>query len=608
MPNGVAENPASAWNDFSTIASLEAGLSGIKTIGGTTPDYATFGDALTAMNTYGLCGAVIFDVRDGIYNEQLNIDAANIATDATNNVTFRSENGDASLVTLSFAGTAIANNFVVKLVGADYITFEDLTLENTGATYGQVVVVQGGAEMNTFERCYIHTIANNTTSTNSAVIYSPSGSLDNGNTFMDNIIEGGSYGAYWYGGGTTSLEAGTVFQGNTFMDNYYYGGRFDFQDAPMLVGNSFVGESVYTGSRFAMYINYCDNGFTATDNVISGSMLSGWTYGLYILNSDATSASHASIANNMVQVGKAGSTATMYGLYTSNDGYTDVYHNSVFVSEGGALSRAFYGTGGGANTLMNNMFVNYTAGFATYLASNYTVIASDNNLFHSPGGNVGYLDGNLLTLADWQSYVGSDANSVDTDPMFHSTYDLHVCNDSVKGLGAPLASVTMDIDGQPRNAATPDMGADEFTALSTDFLGADQALCAGDVLMLYAGSPTDAILWSTGDTTMMIDASMPGTYSVDIVSVCGTGADTIIVSASALVYTDFLVADELEFCAGDNVLLYHMLGEEVAVKQINALNGIHSGVIDLSTSAPGMYFLKIMSDNTAISTHVLVKK
>lgn len=773
MPNGVVEDPSGAWNDFSDIASLEAGLSGIKTIGGTTPDYATFGDAINAMNTYGLCGSVIFDVRDGIYNEQLNLSAANITTDATNNVTFRSENGDASLVTLSFAGTGSTDNFVVKLDGADYFTFEDLTLENTGSTFGYVVHVLGGADYNTFENCNLHTVTSNSTSTNTSVIYSPSGSIDNGNVFINNVIEGGSYGAYWYGGGTTSLENGTVFSGNEFLNNYYYGAYCYYQNAPIVVGNKVGGDSPYTGSRFALAFNYCDNGFVCEDNVISGTATSGWTYGLYILNSDATSTSHASVANNMVQVGKAGSTSTMYGLYMSNTGYTDAYHNSVFVSEGGALSRAFYGTGGGANTLMNNMFVNYTAGFATYLASNYTVIASDNNLFHSPGGNVGYLDGNLLTLADWQSYVGSDANSVDMDPIFHSTYDLHVCNDSVKGLGAPLASVTMDIDGQPRNAATPDMGADEFTALSTDFLGADVEVCTGDVVMLSAGSPTDAILWSTGDTTMMIDASMPGTYSVDIISVCGTGADTIVVSASALVYTDFLVADELEFCAGDNVVLYsngmydsyawtggttndsltvtaggiytldvvdacgtgtqsvtitendvptaaftstnsfvtgvftntsttsgtstyawtfgdggtstemnpthiyatvgtftvtltvtnecgtdtftgtittsnvgleeidglgtisvypnpsegifqmevnlnqtmkldivviNMLGEEVAVKQINALNGIHSGAIDLSASAPGMYFLKIMSENTAISTHVLVKK
>ena len=57
-----------------------------------------------------------------------------------------------------------------------------------------------------------------------------------------------------------------------------------------------------------------------------------------------------------------------------------------------------------------------------------------------------------------------------------------------------------------------------------------------------------------------------------------------------------------------DMVVVNMLGEEVAVKQINAVNGIHSGVIDLSTSAPGVYFLKIISDNNTISTQVLVKK
>lgn len=770
MPNGLVEDPSGAWNDFADIASLEAGLSGIKTIGGTTPDYADFATAMADVNTFGLCGAVTFDIRDGIYNEQ--IDLTSVPSDATNNITFRSENGDAALVTLSFSPTAAVENFVVNLNNTDYVTFEDLTLENAGASYGRVVTVSGGSDYNTFENC--HLLAGATTSTSDvyAAIYSFNG-LDNGNVFMNNIVEGGSYGAYWRGTGTTSIESGTVFDGNTFLDNYYYGARFDYQDAPVLVNNTMMGESTYTGSRFAMYINYCDNGFTATGNTISGTVTSGWRYGMYMLNNDGNTASHSTVANNMIQVGQDGNTGTFYGMYISNSGYMDIEHNSSFISSGGASSRAFYGTSGGANTLTNNMFVNYTAGYAIYLASNYTIVASDYNLFHSPSGNLGYIGSNQATLADWQAAFGADANSIDMDPMFYSTYDLHVCNSLVKGQGTPLANITMDIDGQMRDAVAPDMGADEFSDLTSNFLGADAEVCTGEVLMLSAGAPTDMILWSTGDTTHTIDGSTPGTYFVDIISACGTGTDTIVVTASADVYIDYLVADELEFCAGDDVQLYsnstydtyswtggttgdsllvttggtytldvtdacgtgtqsvtiiendvpnaaytwtnsyvtgqftntsvgggtttyawdfgdgststeesplhvysaagtytvtltvtndcgtdtysedvlmttvgieeieglgtitvypnpsngifqldvnlnealvldmvvvNMLGEEVAVKQINAVNGIHSGVIDLSTSAPGIYFLKIISDNNTISTQVLVKK
>lgn len=774
-PNGVVEDPAGAWNDFADIASLEAGLAGTYTIGGTTPDYADFTSAVTDIATFGLCGNVIFDVRDGVYNEQ--IDLAGVISDSANNLTFRSENADASLVTVSFASTSAADNFIVNMSNTDYVTFLDLTMENTGASFGRVLQISGGSDNNHFENCHFRTVSAVSTSTNYAVLYSQN-SRDNWNSFINNIFEGGSYGGYWYGNGTaaTDLEEGTIFNGNTFLDNYYYGLRIETQNGAVVNGNSFEGESNYTGSRFALYLNYLDNGFECTNNVIMGSATTGWRYGIYALNNDGTVVNRGKMNNNMVQVGESGSTATFYGMYLSNSGYVDIEHNTSFISEGGGSSRAFYGTSGGGNTMKNNMFVNYTAGYAIYLNSNYTIVDADHNLYHSPGGNVGYFaNTNQATLVDWQAAFGADANSVDMDPLFHSTYDLHVCNDSAGGLGTPIAGITMDIDGQGRDAVAPDMGADEFSSLSGNFLGSDVDICAGDSVMLSAGSPSDVIAWSTGDSTTSIWVSTPGTYSVDVNSVCGAGADTIIVGASADVYTDFLVADTLEFCTGGSALLYsnaaydtyswtggstndsltvttggvytldvtdacgsgtqsvtvtendvpvadytwtnsyvtgmftntstsagagatyswdfgdgvgtstdenptyvysaagtytvtltvtnacgtntyssevtvttvgieeieglgtiavypnpsnglfnldvnfneaanlelvvvNMVGKEVAVKQINAANGIHSDVIDLSTSASGVYFLKVISDNNTIATQVLVKK
>lgn len=553
MPNGVVENPVGAWNDLAAIASLQAGLSGTYTIGGTTPDYIDFLSAVSDVNTFGLCGAVVFDVRDGIYNEQ--IDLTGVISDATNTLTFRSENGDASLVSLSYASTGTANNFIVKLSGSDYVSFEDLTMKNTGTTYGRVLDIGAGSDNNRFENCHLHTITSTSTSTNSAVIYSQNGN-DNDNVFMNNIMEGGSYGAYWQGTGTTSLESGTIFEGNTFLDNYRYGLRLYYQDAPVAVGNKVIGNSTYTGTRYGFYAGYCDNGFVFTDNEIAGTATTGWRYGMYIFNCDASVANRSILANNMSQAGQSGITSTFYGIYFSNNGYVDIEHNSAAVTDGGASSRAFYGTGGGGSTLMNNMFANYTAGYAIYLASPYTMSASDNNLLHSPLGNVGYFGAtNQATLLDWQTASLFDANSIDMDPMFHSPYNLHVCNDSVKGLGAPIASITMDIDGHTRDAANPDMGADEFSDLTTNFLGADEVFCLGDSVLLWAGAPTDAILWSTGDTTSMIWVSTAGTYDVSINSVCGIANDTIVVSLSADVYSNYIVADTMEFCTGESVQL-----------------------------------------------------
>jgi PKD repeat protein len=157
-------------------------------------------------------------------------------------------------------------------------------------------------------------------------------------------------------------------------------------------------------------------------------------------------------------------------------------------------------------------------------------------------------------LADWQTASGYDVNGMDNDPMYHSTTDLHVCADTLDGAGVAHPDLAMDYDGQMRGA-TPDIGADEFSALSTPFLGDDISLCTGDSVMLSAGAPTDAILWSTGDTTLSIWVSTPGTYDVSLNGVCGTGADTIVVTAAADVYSEFLVADTMWFCTGGSATL-----------------------------------------------------
>ena len=111
-----------------------------------------------------------------------------------------------------------------------------------------------------------------------------------------------------------------------------------------------------------------------------------------------------------------------------------------------------------------------------------------------------------------------------------------------------------DIDGNPR-AATPDIGADEFIPILNFSLGPDTALCSGDTLMLFAGAPSDTVLWNTGDTTNSIMVTTPGTYSVSVNGACGSGSDAITVTQSNLTYSNFLVSDTNEICSGDTVTL-----------------------------------------------------
>ncbi len=550
-PNGVAEFASGAGNDNSSLFGLSTGLSGTYTIGAT-GDYLDFNSAVTAINSFGVCGPVVFEVLDGIYSEQFVLGPV-VGMDATNTVTFRGQSGDPALALLTDTITTSTANYIVAFNEADYYTFEDLTIENQGATYGRVLDFQGESDWNTISGCHLISTTT-TTSANKSVIYSTSGNNNHNCSFINNVIEGGSYGAYWYGSGTSALAEGTVFEGNEFLDNYYQGARLYYVNNATFTNNMIYGESASTGTRYASYFYYCDGGFNITNNRIYSTGSSGWYYGIYLSQSDGLANNRGLLANNMIQVGKPGTTSTMYGIYSSNSGYMDIYGNNILVSEGGSSSRAYYATSGGATSVMNNNFVNYTAGYGVYLNSSFSVTEMDYNNIHSPGGSVGYFNGDQLTLADWQAASGFDVNGMDNDPLYHSIIDLHVCADTLNGAGVAHPDVAMDYDGQMRGA-TPDIGADEFSALSTPFLGDDVSLCTGDSVMLSAGAPTDAILWSTGDTTLSIWVSTPGTYDVSLNGVCGSGSDTIVVETAADVYTEFLVADTMWFCTGGSATL-----------------------------------------------------
>jgi hypothetical protein len=71
------------------------------------------------------------------------------------------------------------------------------------------------------------------------------------------------------------------------------------------------------------------------------------------------------------------------------------------------------------------------------------------------------------TLPDWQSFTGADNLSFFTQPFFVSSTNLHLQsvtnNVPFNGKAVPITGVTTDIDGETREASTPDVGADEFT-------------------------------------------------------------------------------------------------------------------------------------------------
>ena len=74
-----------------------------------------------------------------------------------------------------------------------------------------------------------------------------------------------------------------------------------------------------------------------------------------------------------------------------------------------------------------------------------------------------------------QAFSGQDLNSVSVDPLFVSSADLHASAGALVSAGTPVAGIGLDIDGQVRDMANPEMGADEF-----DFVGMGARMADGD--------------------------------------------------------------------------------------------------------------------------------
>jgi len=135
-----------------------------------------------------------------------------------------------------------------------------------------------------------------------------------------------------------------------------------------------------------------------------------------------------------------------------------------------------------------------------------------NDFYVATGTNnfVGYNLADKTALSDWQTSFtpNKDLNSKNVDPSFSTSTNLHSSSSILNAAATPITiaagypiDVLTDIDGQSRDATTPDIGADEFTVSSID-MGAT-ALVSPPAGGCYSSSQTVTVtIKNYGGTTM----------------------------------------------------------------------------------------------------------
>ncbi|UTW67433.1 T9SS type A sorting domain-containing protein [bacterium SCSIO 12643] len=536
-PNGVQDTDTS--NDTASGV-FEPALNGTYTIG-TGGDYTTFTDAVNAMDAYGLCGPTVFEVLSNTYVEQIEL-GSYTGMSSTNNVTFRSQAGDADSVILSYAATGSADNYVVNFNGASYFTFEDITMENLGSTYLRVLTTptSGGSHDNTINNCIIKASTTTSTSTLRSLTYIYGADNDNW-TITNNQFINGSYGIYFYGN-FSNYNKNTVIANNECIDQRYRGIHFYYQEDAIFDNNYVASTSTYT-SGYAMYLSGHSR-TQITNNHIDGTNV--WPrYGMYMINLTGDLNTFMPVVNNRVVMPRPNASR---GVYASNWLFVEFAHNSVYMNSTSNFSPALYFTGGSFNSVKNNILINGGTGSAMYISGSGVYEMDYNNLSAPNGGVIGYNGSAQATLTDWVAATGFDSNSVNVNNVMSDTATFKVCNDSLYGVGMYMPAYSMDFEGDMRQDP-PCIGADEFMPISEFGFNDNPVLCDGDTLTLQQDY-FDTVVWNTTDTSNTYDITAPGTQQVAVYDQCGSDTSVFDVLAQQVA-----VVGDTNLCEGTSATL-----------------------------------------------------
>jgi hypothetical protein len=454
------------------------------------------------------------------------------------------------------------------LSGIDPRPSRNLTLTNTNTSSSSYVVLVTGASAtdnatnNTVKNLVaVGSGAANTLAGIASQTATGATAANTNNVFQNNAVQAAQDGIYSYGASATLKNTGTVITQNDLNATGAaalgrVGITVGFEDGIQITRNAidginYNGSADVAGISVGLGLAFSTTTFTGsevTNATISrnniGVVRQTNTYSALGIALASAASGTSTIANNFVSGVASNGTGGDFGAGIFVGGGTGsttrVVFNSVNMTNpspaltGGSYPSFALAIGGTAPTveIRNNILVNVQStgnnsvalGFAySSTAGAYVGLTSSNNDFFVGSGSTfsvgqtGSLGtGGTLrtTLAALNTETGQDApaTSKNVDPQFVSATDLHTSSAALNNAGVPVSGVTVDIDGDTRNASTPDIGADEYTPSPVDI--AATALLAPGTIGCYGAAETVTVTITNNATAALNLALNPVTVTV----------------------------------------------------------------------------------------------
>jgi trimeric autotransporter adhesin len=396
-----------------TVAKGQA-LTGIKTVGGTSPDYTSLSNAIDALNINGVgIGGVIFNIAAGHTETMANKIITTTSGSAGNEIVFQKSGSGANPLITAAAGTSTTLDGIIKIAGADYLTFKEIDLldptTNTTTTtqmeWGFAILKGSATNGSQYINIINCSITLQKTNANTKAIY------------MANHLTTS----------TTSLSVSSLSGINSNIN--IYGNT---------ISNSFSG--IYSiGATTAAYYDDSLSFGTLGQNIITNFGGSGTSYGIYLQNFANAEISNDSIYNNITPT----SSSTYYGIYTGNSNNSNVLIQNNFIQitlNGSQSTRAVYGiyclngTAGNYITINNNKIKNCLYGATSTL---FSLIYTSSNADISISNNE--ISGNVRVGTSGQtSYIYSTLT-----PVNRNIYNNVIYGNKATGTSAKLYAINL---------------------------------------------------------------------------------------------------------------------------------------------------------------------
>jgi len=468
---------------------------------GTGGYFPTIDSAFNKLSIDGIAGEVILELVDNLYTapvaSSFTLNGPISGTGSTSRVTIKPVNNVASKIEGNGEAVFIFNNISyltidgISLTGQTTLTIH--ALDNNQFGWNDCIDINKNSDHNIIQN--INFISDDIDD-NTIDIYlsATSGSTESpdSNIIQNNFIKKGGTGIIIsaYSAAANTRVTGNIIRGNQVgseTDSLIGWGIQTEKSMSTIIEDNIV-QNLTLNNSYDEYLcrgisSYWGDEDVIRNNVVHSIKSSGGYQGVGILLCGGLISNHYGndnlIYNNMVYDIQSTSSATnssVAGIQMWYQNNPKIYYNTIYLSGNGSNqqgSASLYISYTCTNVeAKNNILVNtrdespyFASAIYDYSSSNLT---SDYNDFYVDSfeySYLGYSDGFFYkTLPEWQA-TGKDLHSINEMPNFIAPDNVHInalVATYIESGGTPIDGIELDFDGQPRNSAQPDIGADEF--------------------------------------------------------------------------------------------------------------------------------------------------